>query len=353
MLLANDMNDPRRMPPAAIDVEFRPRPEVAMPLPHMEPAEVANDAAAADDDCARCQLGWLVDGFSPIGLEQLNDKAAMLRRLDNKYVVREAVLRQALPALLARFDILEIDGRREFTYDTCYFDDPHDSSYFDHHRGRRQRFKVRVRRYNDAQLCFVEIKLKGKRGITVKKRLRYPVDRYGMLDEEAMHHIATSYREMYGREFDYALAPVLEMRYRRVTLVARDGGERLTIDCRMEFSGNGRQHKVDEDVFIIETKSSNGNGIADKVLRRLHQHPTNRCSKYCVARAALQGVRRHNRFLPALRKLNALPRADGPQEAPAAAPLRVPDTAAESPRRRFSLRLPSLASLLAGAGKSA
>ncbi len=251
---------------------------------------------------------WLVDGFSPIGLKQLNAKASMLTRLDNKYIVQESTLRQAIPALAQHFEILEIDGKREFTYDTCYFDDPDNSSYFDHHRGRRRRFKVRVRKYHEAQMCFVEVKLKDKRGITVKKRLDYPIEKYGTLDQNAWEHIVSSYTKLYGGEFTYSLFPVMEMRYKRVTLVAKEGGERMTIDCSLSFSEEGRSTAVQDDLFILEAKSSNGNGIADKILRSLHQHPVSACSKYCVARAALQGVERRNRFLPAMRKLKVLPK---------------------------------------------
>ena len=260
-----------------------------------------------------CNMDWLVKCFQPIGLKQLNAKAHMLKRLDNKYVVREAVLRNALEDLIAQFDVLEIDGKRVFTYETCYFDDAKNSSYFDHLRGRRQRFKVRVRKYTDAQMCFVEMKLKDKRGITIKKRLNYLVEKYGVLDSNAWDHIVSSYKELYGRDFAYELAPVLEMCYKRVTLVAKDGGERMTIDCRLSFSGHGRSCSVDDNIFIVETKSSNGNGIADKILRSLHQHPVKSCSKYCVAMAALNGVSRHNRFLPALRKLNVISRATAPR----------------------------------------
>lgn len=254
-----------------------------------------------------CDLEWLVAPFQPMGLEQLNAKAAMLNRLDNKYVVAADVLQRALNDLTACFDILEIDGKRQFTYDTCYFDDAEGSSYFDHHRGRRQRFKVRVRKYAEAKLCFVEVKLKAKRGITIKKRMEYEVDKYGTLDERAWQHIVSCYRELYGKEFQYQLRPVLEMRYKRVTLVAKEGGERMTIDCSLAFFGNGRTRTVSDNLFIVETKSSNGNGIADKILRVLHQHPTKRCSKYCVARAALQGVGRYNKFLTAMRKLQVVP----------------------------------------------
>lgn len=251
----------------------------------------------------------MVDSFTPIGLAQLESASAMLERLDHKYVVDAATLRQALPLLRPQFDILEIDRQREFTYETCYFDDRERHSYFDHHQGRRQRMKVRVRRYTDANLCFVEVKLKDKRGATVKKRLGCAIDKYGTLDDAALRHVRDSYFAMYGREFSRELTAVIEMRYRRVTLVARQGGERMTIDCDIELFGAARSRSTGSERFIVETKSANGNGIADKVLRALHQHPTKHCSKYCVGMAALQEVDRHNRFLPALRKLQAIPLA--------------------------------------------
>ncbi len=258
-------------------------------------------SADQENDC------WLTRHFPPITLDQLDRKAAMLERLDNKYVVRAPVLRDAARALAEHFDILEIDGKRSFTYETCYFDDDHLHSYLDHHQGRRKRCKVRVRRYIDADLCFVEVKLKHTRGITVKKRMKTSPEHYGMLDGAARTHIDQSYHALYGERFPHELLPVIEMRYRRITLVARQGGERMTIDGGIVFRRAGSIRQTDDDVFIVEAKSANGNGIADGILRHLHQHPTGSCSKYCVGMAALDLVPRHNKFLPALRKLNAMP----------------------------------------------
>ena len=231
----------------------------------------------------------------------------MLERLDNKYVVQAAVMQRALPALAHQFDVLEIDGLRAFTYETCYFDDAERSSYYDHHQGRRQRIKVRIRRYVEAALCFVEVKLKDKRGSTVKKRLPYDLALFGTLDERAMAHVEASHKALYGRDYGRTLEPVLQMRYRRITLVAKVGGERLTIDSHIEFDGPQAPHSTGEGVFIVETKSANGNGLADTVLRGLHQHPVNGCSKYCVGMSVTGAVARFNRFRPALRKLGALP----------------------------------------------
>lgn len=248
----------------------------------------------------------LFAGFDPISLDALNAKAAMLERLDNKYVVQGPVLAVAADEFAALFDVLEIDHQRAFTYETCYFDDPERRSYYDHHQGRRQRMKVRVRRYVDAGLCFLEVKLKDKRGITVKKRMPYDAAKADLLDDRAMHHVRQCHEALYGRPFDRALEPVLRMRYRRVTLVAREGGERMTIDSDIRFLAGPDTFGPPPGVFIVETKSAHGHGLADVVLRRHHQHPTTGCSKYCVGMSVTGAVHKFNRFRPALRKLGAL-----------------------------------------------
>lgn len=237
----------------------------------------------------------------------LNRKASMLERLDNKYIVDAVVLQHAIPELARHFDMLETGGRRAFTYETCYFDNAERRSYFDHHQGRRRRAKVRIRKYCDAGLCFVEVKLKDKRGITVKKRLPYEPAKFGTLDDAALGYVHSVYRAHYDREFPYELSRVLDMRYVRMTLVAQSGGERMTIDSRLRFSSPISSRAIADDRFIIETKSANGNGTADRILRALHQHPTKHCSKYCVGVALLHEETRHNRFLPALRKLGTMP----------------------------------------------
>lgn len=250
---------------------------------------------------------WLAEDFASVSLQELNQKAAMLERLDNKYVLKADALASAVPDLVRKFEVLEIDGLRAFTYDTCYFDDADLHSYYDHHQGRRQRIKVRVRRYVDAALCFVEVKLKDKRGATVKKRMPYELNKFGTLDAAALAHVRQNFEALYQRPFEHTLAPVLNMSYRRITLVATDGGERMTIDFDIRFHGANGALGPASDMFIVETKSAQGRGLADDVLRGLHQRPTSACSKYCVGMSMTGQVSRFNRFLPALRKLGAVP----------------------------------------------
>ena len=249
---------------------------------------------------------WLCRPFAPVDIAGLDARAAMMERLDNKYIVDAAVLARALPEFSAQFDILEIDGRRAFAYENCYFDGPGWQSYFDHHQGRRRRSKVRMRKYLDAGLCFVEVKLKDRRGITVKKRRACDPAAYGSLDAAACDYVAAAYRDMYRRDFPHSLSRTLDTRYTRVTLVAHGGGERLTIDTALAFAVEGTSCSLGDRLFILETKSANGNGIADRILRRLHQHPVRHCSKYCTGMAFLQQGLKHNNFKPVLRRLTDL-----------------------------------------------
>ena len=241
--------------------------------------------------------------FTPLGLAALNDKAAMLVRLDNKYIVPGARMGHALTAFAEHFDVLEIEGRRAFTYATRYFDDAARRAYFDHHQGRRKRCKVRVRHYLDARFSYLEVKLKDARDVTVKRRLDVPFLSEG-LDDRARAFVDTCHRDQYGEGLDMSLEPVVAMEYRRITLVAKAGGERMTIDTDLTFGTDRGEPVLSPGMFILETKSARGYGVADAILRGLHLRATASVSKYCVAMAALGDVSRRNRFLPALRRLN-------------------------------------------------
>jgi VTC domain len=243
-----------------------------------------------------------IAGFAPISLQQLNAKAEMMARLDNKYIMSLADLDFALQALKDDFEVLDIDGTRAFAYATRYFDDAERRAYYDHHQRRRKRCKVRVRTYVDAKLDYLEVKLIEPRATTSKHRMRLQGD--GMrLNAEAMAFVSQCHQESYGTPFTKTIKPVLLSQYERITLVAKEGGERLTIDTKLKLSGAGRHRPVQENICIIETKSARGNGVADKIFRSLHVQPTKRVSKFCIGMVATGQVNVRNGFLPALRKL--------------------------------------------------
>ncbi len=249
------------------------------------------------------EIAWFTEDFDPLSLEELNGRAEMLSRIDNKYVVSKTDLEKVLPTMLAEFDILEIDGKRGFTYQTRYFDDQARSAYYEHHQGLRKGFKVRVRRYVDADLTYLEVKVKGKRGQTVKQRL--PIDDIPelALDSAGMDFVRNTYVGHYGKSFGYDIKAALNIRFQRLTLVSRHGEERLTIDTCINFWLGDGHADLGNSTFIIEVKSPDGRGLADRLLRNSGNRSTNKCSKYCIGMATLGEVQRCNRFLPTMRKL--------------------------------------------------
>ncbi len=247
-------------------------------------------------------LNSALASYEAISLGELNVKAEMLARLDNKYIMGLGKLETALSALQMDFDVLDIKGERAFAYSTRYFDSQELRAYYDHHQRRRKRCKVRIRTYVGAKLHYLEVKLIEPRGTTAKTRLRLDALPQ-QLDTTCLDFVDACHRSAYGTPFGKRISPVLLVQYQRITLVAKEGGERLTIDTNLQLTGAGRTRMIDPDICIIETKSARGNGVADKIFRALHVQPTGRVSKFCIGMVATGQVGVRNGFLPALRRL--------------------------------------------------
>ncbi len=237
--------------------------------------------------------------FSTVSLSDLKEKANMLSRSENKYLLKNEFSESLINKLSKDFDVLEIDGKQVFGYETIYFDD-NSVCYEEHRKGKRQRFKLRTRRYLDADnLCFFEMKLKGKRGSTNKFRYQCKESEHGFFTEKSEEMVKKNYREQYNKEFNFSVKPQIAMRYKRITLVAKGGGERITIDFNLRFmSSEGKKASAPKDFIIIETKTGKGNGLADKIFRSESIRKVRRCSKFCVGMIILGMTDKINKFIP-------------------------------------------------------
>jgi hypothetical protein len=101
-----------------------------------------------------------VASLGTVSLDELESRAALLRRVDRKYVLDAEQLEELAARLAGDHDILEIEGERAFTYESTYFDTPDLRCFHDHVRDREPRFKARTRWYRDSGLCVFEVKLK-------------------------------------------------------------------------------------------------------------------------------------------------------------------------------------------------
>lgn len=223
-------------------------------------------------------------GLAPVGLDELDERAALLTRQDNKYLVPLDSLAAVVADLGASHQVLEVAGLRHFRYDSVYFDTADLTLHHDHVQGRRLRWKVRTRRYDDSGLCFQEIKLKGLRGETVKLRRRIPVEEHGLTTDSLVSFVDATLREHYGRPVDVPLRPTVTVRYSRSTLASLTGQERVTCDTALTVVDTaGRQcGRLDERLALLEVKTERGRGRADAALLRRRLRPAS-LSKYGVA----------------------------------------------------------------------
>jgi hypothetical protein len=255
---------------------YAPAPEPA-PAAYgvVHPADYGSEQAVHDSS-------WSVGSIS---LAELNESAELLTRVDNKYFVPAATFHQLIAAL-PELQVLEIDGRRTFYYESVYFDTPDLLTYRAHLQQRRRRFKVRTRTYVDSGLCMFEVKTTGTRGNTVKERIEYPVADRTVLNNEAYAFMARTLWEAFGYGIPVGMQISMVNLYRRTTFAAPSEGSRLT--CDVAVSCHSAQASIWDNGshVLVESKSANGDGQADRMLRWLGVRPVS-VSKYCVGIAAL------------------------------------------------------------------
>ncbi|TIC86330.1 polyphosphate polymerase domain-containing protein [Nocardioides sp. GY 10113] len=216
-----------------------------------------------------------IASFPPIALEDLVARAALLTRVDRKYVVPLDALADLLQALPDETRALEIDGQRSQRYRSVYRDTPDLASFHAAGRGRRLRWKVRTREYLDTGQGYLEVKTRGSRGTTVKERVPVGSPDAGSLVAARI-----------GAGAAAALRPTLETTYRRGTLLLPSGA-RATIDRDLVVRSllTGRSGGA-ETAAIVETKSGATPGELDRLLWRRGTRPV-RISKYGAGLAAV------------------------------------------------------------------
>ncbi|MBD0330349.1 MAG: polyphosphate polymerase domain-containing protein [Thermoleophilia bacterium] len=249
-------------------------------------------------------LHTLAASFGALSLNELDRRVAALgARTDRKYVVGPLVFERLVEELSDDHFALEVGGRRAFRYETVYFDTPALLTYHQHHQGRRKRFKCRTRLYADSAACAFEVKLRDGRDRTAKRKLPIDPARHGRLGEEVLAFLDAALREAYGASAPPGLAPTLLTSFTRLTLAHETAPERLTCDVALAFAaGDEGRYEIAPGMLLVETKTPNGNGTADRVLRRLGARPVGACSKYCLGVALARPDVRRNRFSRLLRR---------------------------------------------------
>ncbi|MFM7672824.1 MAG: polyphosphate polymerase domain-containing protein [Bacteroidota bacterium] len=243
--------------------------------------------------------------FEAISLEETNQQAALLRRVDTKFVFSVERLPFLLQLWKQTHRALEVEGIRLSNYHSVYWDTPDLALYRAHHAGAASRIKLRLREYVESDLRFFEVKVRNNKGVTDKERKRLkesgPTDelmnRYAQFDERHLK--------------DQLLKVSLEVNYRRITLVPRTGTERVTIDLDLSYRVGEQTHSMGPMV-VVEVKTDRS--VRSGVLRQLKQagFRSGSISKYCLGILHLYPTVKRNRFKQPLRIINKQIRNHGP-----------------------------------------
>ena len=262
-------------------------------------------------------------------LAELNDAAGLLTRVDRKYLVPLERAQELVGGLSSEAQVLEIDGRRRFSYASTYFDTPGLEAFMLTARKRRRRFKVRTRTYLDSGLCFLEVKTRGARGTTVKRRMGYHPDDASRLTGSGRAFVAACLASTgvagpaAARDVAAVLRPVLATTYERTTLHLPRAEARATIDTsltwrrltpgvRTRTAGgagapqalrpahlpeaiDGGEPVAVAGVAVVETKNPSTASPTDRLLWHQGHRPA-RISKYATGMALLHGKLPTNRW---------------------------------------------------------
>ena len=239
-----------------------------------------------------------LSSFDKISLDQMNG-VSLMKRVDTKFILAESQLLKVLAKIQKDYKVLEIDNERLMQYSTLYFDTQNKKCFKEHHNGKLNRYKIRMRKYLVSDICFLEVKKKNNLGVTNKTR-RQIKDFETILSSDSKEFIYNSQIN------DLLLEPALYNNFNRITLVNKNYPERVTIDTNLSFKSADKE-KIFDNLVVIEIKQEGKrlNTVMNKALKLMSILPTN-FSKYCLGITNTFDNIKSNRFKEINLKINKL-----------------------------------------------
>ncbi len=241
------------------------------------------------------KLGSLLRSFDAVTLGELSGN--LQDRYDEKYLIPVAVYLELLEQLTGYYRMLEVGGVRDYQYVSSYLDLPGFPFFLAHHNGRKDRYKVRYRRYLHSGKVFLEVKHKINKGKTLKKRMVTDTESERPRGEEV-----SFLRE--NTPFDPSqMRRVLQASFARITIASPAGDERITYDHNLSFRAGDREIAL-PGFGVMEIKHS-GRKHSSPMTALLLQYgiTPGSFSKYCTGIALLYPGIKYNRFKPLILSL--------------------------------------------------
>lgn len=238
-------------------------------------------------------MSAILDSYDPLTLEE-SQGVKLMKRTDTKFVFQENLLPKLLVDLAQDYYVLDVDGLRLQRYKTRYYDTPDFEFYRQHHNGKRDRFKLRVRSYLDTDYDFLEVKRKDNQNQTQKSRL---------LSNEETTTLTPAIQDFLDATLpvkDSVFVPKILNSFYRIALVSKHDEERLTIDFDIRFLSPSTQFAL-PGIVVAEVKQPRFS-VQSAFIHKMRQEgrrPTS-FSKYCIGVALAYPHLKRNKFKPLL-----------------------------------------------------
>jgi hypothetical protein len=231
---------------------------------------------------------------------QLLEARSLQKRFDRKYLLRKEELGGLLVGLSDEYRLVGADVSPVGHYLTRYFDTPELVMHYDHGRGRRPRFKVRLRTHRTRELTFLEVKRKGADNRTTKFREDRPF-MTDTLDNDAFAFIAH-----HAPVEPAQLRAMVDTAFQRVTLVGVSTEERVTVDFDLSAATPDADAAFGQ-LAIVEVKQAHlKHGTAVVRALRHRGRREHSLSKYCLGVCDLVEGARTQPFADELRGVRGL-----------------------------------------------
>jgi hypothetical protein len=230
-------------------------------------------------------LNWSVlNSFETITLSYLQDRAPLLNREELKFILPISILDLILNDCQEEYHLLKINNEFLFKYSTNYYDTKDFKLYFDHHKGKRNRYKIRERVYAQNGLKFVEIKTKTNNNHTLKYR-----------KEIKDWFEANDFIQDYAKIQESDLHQSLYSEYTRITLLHKEKKEKITFDFNLGFYEKQKSIQYN-NIVIAEVKSEKITTVHFNEIMKKYKIRSGSLSKYCLGLVSLHPKLKKNNF---------------------------------------------------------
>ena len=215
----------------------------------------------------------ITSAFNAVSLSEM-DKVKLMKRVDTKFALSEKNFKNVFINLKDEYNVLEVNNDKFSEYESLYFDQSDLIFYKDHHRGKANRLKIRIRKYKSNDLSFLEVKKKHK-GQTIKSRIpsKSWSENFTKKECEFLDPLYPNHSN---------LIPSLENKFVRITLVHKENIERLTFDLNLSYKKDGQTIEM-ENLVVCELKQEKINRLNSfyNAMKKQLVRPL-RVSKYCL-----------------------------------------------------------------------